>query len=85
MNLLDPLAPFKLTKDLLKLALANNTNPSDIDTYERDSASIHTAHRGDVLGIKRVDIIDYKHFAIYLGNSSVIHYALDSSGKITIH
>jgi hypothetical protein len=66
-------------------ALDRKIEDNNDSKYERPSSSIHKAHRGDVIGIRRNGIIDYKHFAIYAGNDSVIHYAHDSSGKITIH
>ena len=76
----------KNVKKVVDSVIGSVTNSTDdSNKYERPSSSIHTAHRGDVIGIRRNGVIDYKHFAIYAGNNSVIHYAHDNSGKITIH
>lgn len=87
----NPMVPFynkkaeELGDKVIDYVQKKVTDSTDDDKYERTSSSIHAPHRGDVIGIRRNGFIDYKHFAIYAGNNSVIHYAPDSSGEITIH
>lgn len=41
---------------------------------------------GDVIGITRYSCFAiYDHYAVYIGNNRVIHFAPDSGGKISIH
>ena len=47
-----------------------------------DSSSKSAPQYGDVIYVQR---FAYKHFAIYIGNKRVIHYAHDVNGVLCIH
>jgi len=77
----------KTTEDTLR-PINNLLGTNSSKTKERCSVQpSSTVKRGDILAVKRMGGA-YYHFAVYLGNEKVIHYAAegkDFGAKISIH